>query len=75
MRHTERGRDTGRGRSRLHVGSPTWDSIPGLQDHILGQRQAPKPEPKAGASNLRAEPLRLPQFVFLLWDFKSSILI
>ena len=41
--HTERerGRDTGRGRSRLHAGSPTWDSIPGLQDRALGQRQAP----------------------------------
>ena len=25
---SERGRDTGRGRSRLHVGSLTWDSIP-----------------------------------------------
>ena len=35
----ERGRDTGRGRSRLHAGSPTWDSIPGLQDHVLGWRQ------------------------------------
>ena len=23
MTHTERGRDTGRGRSRLHAGSPT----------------------------------------------------
>ena len=33
---TERGRDTGRGRSRLHAGSPTWDLIPGLQDHTLG---------------------------------------
>ena len=32
----ERGRDIGRGRSRLHAGSPTWDSIPGLQDHALG---------------------------------------
>ena len=32
----ERGRDTGRGRSRPHAGSPTWDSIPGLQDHALG---------------------------------------
>ena len=32
MRNTERerSRDTGRGRSRLHVGSPTWDSILGL---------------------------------------------
>ena len=40
-RHRERwrGRDTGRGRSRLHTGSPTWDSIPGPQDHTLGQRQ------------------------------------
>ena len=35
----ERGRDTGRGRSRLHAGSPTWDSIPGLQDHALGWRR------------------------------------
>ena len=35
----ERGRDTGRGRSRLHAGSPTWDSILGLQDQALGQRQ------------------------------------
>ena len=39
-RERERGRDTGRGRRRLHVGNPTWDSIPGLQDHALGQRQA-----------------------------------
>ena len=31
----ERGRDTGRGRSRLHAGSPSWDSIPGLKDHTL----------------------------------------
>ena len=38
LSHTERerGRDTGRGRSRLHAGTPTWDSIPGLQDHALG---------------------------------------
>ena len=41
-RHRERdtGRDTGRGRSRLHVGSPTWDLIPGLRGHALGHRQA-----------------------------------
>ena len=30
-RHTERGRDTGRGRSRLAAGSPMRDSIPGPQ--------------------------------------------
>ena len=29
MRDTERGRDTGRGRSRLHAGCPMRDSIPG----------------------------------------------
>ncbi|CAD7667071.1 unnamed protein product [Nyctereutes procyonoides] len=42
MRDTEseRGRDTGRGRSRLHAGNLRWDSIPGLQDHALGRRQA-----------------------------------
>ena len=35
-RHRDRGRDIGRGRSRLHAGSLMWDSIPGLQDHTLG---------------------------------------
>ena len=35
-RDRKRGRDTGRGSSRLHAGSPTWDLIPGLQDHTLG---------------------------------------
>ena len=41
MRGTDRkkGRDTGRGRSRLHAGSLTQDSISGLQDHALDQRQ------------------------------------
>ena len=39
MRDRERGRDIGRGRSRLHAGSPTQDSIPGLQDHALSRRQ------------------------------------
>ena len=39
-RERERGRDTGGGRSRLHAGSLTGDSIPGLQDRALVQRQA-----------------------------------
>ena len=34
-----RDKDRGRGRSRLHAGSQMWDSIPGLQDHALDQRQ------------------------------------
>ncbi|XP_077702009.1 coiled-coil domain-containing protein 38 isoform X5 [Canis aureus] len=33
----KRGRDSGGGRSSLHAGSPTRDSIPGLQDRALGQ--------------------------------------
>ena len=37
----QRGRDMGRGRSRLHAGSPVQDSIPELQDHTLGRRQTP----------------------------------
>ena len=35
-REREGGRDTGRGRSRLHAGSPTWDLISELQDRALG---------------------------------------
>ena len=38
-RHRERGRDTGRGRSRLPVGSPMRDSIPGPKDHALSRSQ------------------------------------
>ena len=43
MRHTHRGRDTGRWRSRRHAGSPTWDLIPGLQDHIPCAEGGAKP--------------------------------
>ena len=45
--HTERERERERQRHRQRekqapcTGSPTWDSIPGLQDRALGQRQAP----------------------------------
>ena len=35
MRDREREADIGRGRSRLPVGSPVWDLIPGPQDHEL----------------------------------------
>ena len=42
--HTERERERQRHRQREKqapcTGSPTWDSIPGLQDRALGQRQA-----------------------------------
>ena len=45
--HRERERERQRHRQREKqapcTGSPTWDSIPGLQDHALGQRQAAKP--------------------------------
>ena len=39
MRDTERGRDTGRGRSKVPMGSLMWDLIPGPRDHTLRQRQ------------------------------------
>ena len=38
-RHTKKGRDIGRGRSRLPPGSLVWNSILGLRDHDLSQRQ------------------------------------
>ena len=38
-RYAERGRDLGRGRSRLPVGSLMCDSIPGPRDHDLSQKQ------------------------------------
>ena len=43
IRDRKRGRDTGRGRSRLHAGSPMWDSILGLRGHILSQRHTQLP--------------------------------
>ena len=36
--HRERSRDIGRGRSRLPVRIPVWDSIPGSWDQDLSQR-------------------------------------
>ena len=43
--HTQRERQRQRHRQREKqapcTGSPTWDSIPGLQGRALGQRQAP----------------------------------
>ena len=48
-RQRERGRDTGRERSRLHAGSLMWDSIPVLWYFgTLGSH----PEPKANAQPL-----------------------
>ena len=43
MRETEREREaeTQAEREAGSTQSPTWDSIPGLQDHALDQRQAP----------------------------------
>ena len=40
MKDTQRQRHRQR-ESRLHAGSPMWDSIPGLWDHALALRQVP----------------------------------
>ena len=47
-RETERGRDPGRGRSRVPVGNPMWGLDPRTWGHNLSQRQtlnhrAPQP--------------------------------
>ena len=58
MRDRERGRDTGRGRSRLPVGSPMQDLVPELWDQALSQRQTLNP----------AEPPRCPYtYVSIKW--------
>ena len=61
MRHTERGRDTDRGRSRLHAGSLTRDSIPGLQDHALSQSRRSTTEPPRHPAQLDLENKRMNQ--------------
>ena len=40
-RERERGRHRQREKQAPSTGNPTWDSILGLQDRALGQRQAP----------------------------------
>ena len=65
MRDTQREAETiGRGRSRLHTRSPTWDSIPGLDPGTPG----PRPRPKAGTkllSHQRIPPPPFKKFLFI----------
>ena len=49
QRDRERGRDTGRGRSRHYTESLTCDSIQGLQDHTLGCRRHQTAAPPGAA--------------------------
>ena len=55
QRERERERERQRHRQREKqapcTGSLTWDSIPGLQDRALGQRQAPKRRATQGSPN------------------------
>ena len=79
-RHTDRGRDPGRGRSRLHAGrephTGLGDSISGLQDH--------NPEPKADAQPLSHPGSRLltcksnaslPQQCFISMGYKPHTIV
>ena len=52
----ERGKDTGRGGIRLHAGSPTWDSIPALQDHALGEGRHQTAEPPRDPQEVHSFP-------------------
>ena len=70
-RHTERGRNIVRERSRLHPGSPMWDSIQGLQDHALGQRQTLNPW--TTQASLLWKFLKWKPLWFVLW--RSSLVI
>ena len=51
MRDTQRGRDIDRERSRLHAGSPTWDSILRLWDHAHEPKADAQPLSHPGAGN------------------------
>ena len=67
----ERGRDTGRGRSRLHAGGPMGNSISGLQDRALDQRQvlnrsATQGSPILFISFLRQVNFNLPYFQVMI---------
>ena len=66
MRDRERGRDIGRGRGRLPVGSPMWDSILGLDPGTPGSH----PESKADAQPL-SHPGVAPPRRFLTWNLRT----
>ena len=73
MRDTERwgGRDTGRGRSRLHAGSQTRDSIPGLQDHtgLDPGSSGSRPGPKAALNHWATQAALFQSFKTEIWCF------
>ncbi|CAD7671546.1 unnamed protein product [Nyctereutes procyonoides] len=53
QRERERQRHRQREKQAPCTGSPTWDSIPGLQDRALGQRQAPNRCATQGSPRLK----------------------
>ena len=77
--YTERGRDTGRRRSRLLTWSPMQDSTPGPSDHILSQRHVAQALSHPGAPIVQTSvhsalvpaqctPPNLPSIIFPLMD-------
>ena len=67
-RRTERGRDTGRGRSRLPVGSPMRDSIPGPWGHTLSRRQALNHWATQGSQKLTVFKVSFSPHHLILWN-------
>ena len=73
MREKEKERERQRHRQREKqtpcTGSPTWDSIPGLQDHALGQRQAPNRCAIQGSLNFQI----ISSFCFSAWMIFTTL--
>ena len=69
----ERGRDIGRGRSRLHAGSPMLDSVPRPQDHTLSQSQMLNPWATQAPTLLLIKTVTFPRFKS--WDHVLQLLM
>ena len=63
QRQRERGKDTGRGRSSLHAGSPTWDSIPDSPESRPGLKVGAKLLSHSGIPGI---PIFISVFLFSL---------
>ena len=71
QRERERQRHRQREKQAPRTGSPTWDSIPGLQDRALGQRQAPN---RCATQESRKPLILCKMFILVFIDSLDTIL-